>query len=320
MLAVLTVLTASGGCRAARERTQAAPTTVITYVSPMWYEETARYFQVARDGRRAIYGSGPRSRLYDLTTGREDRDAWHRSMDRVDGGAFEPGGALARVRTGAGRAGWFVDDRGTLTDLGLPATALPRWSPDGTRIAFTSDRTGHYEIWTVNADGTNFRQQSFDSPNAASFPLWSPDGRRIVFHQNQTNVIIDVDKEWSAQTPQTLPKTEQVFVIWDWSPDGKKLLGTFSNGDVAYFSLETNRYERVAENGSYPRWLPDSSRYVSIFSRGFYLGDIGSKRLKELWRVKSNEIASVGISHDSQLIYFVTQSNESDIWLLDLRR
>jgi Tol biopolymer transport system component len=196
----------------------------------------------------------------------------------------------------------------------------PRWSPDGTRIAFTSDRTGHYEIWTVNADGTNFRQQSFDSPNAASFPLWSPDGRRLVFHQNQTNVIIDVDKEWSAQTPQTLPKTEHVFVIWDWSPDGKKLLGTFSNGDVAYFSLETNRYERVAENGSYPRWLPDSSRYVSIFSGGFYLGEIGSKRLKELWRVKSNEIASVGISHDSQLIYFVTQSNESDIWLLDLRR
>ena len=196
----------------------------------------------------------------------------------------------------------------------------PRWSPDGTRIAFTSDRTGVYEIWTVNADGTNFRQQSFDSPSAASFPLWSPDGRRIVFHLNQTNVIIDVDKEWSAQAPLTLPKTDQVFVIWDWSPDGKKLLGTFSNGDVAYFSLETNRYERVAENGSYPRWLPDSSRYVSLFSTGLYIGEIGSKRLRELWRSKSGEVASVGVSRDSQLIYFVSQSNESDIWLLDLRK
>ncbi len=196
----------------------------------------------------------------------------------------------------------------------------PRWSPDGKRIAFTSDRTGQYEIWTVNADGTNFRQQSFDSASAASFPLWSPDGRRIVFHLNQSNVIIDVDKEWSAQTPVTLPQTDRVFVIWDWSPDGKKLLGTFSNGDVAYFSLETNRYERVAENGSYPRWLPDSSRYVSLFGSGLYFGEVGSKRLKELWRSKSGEVASVGISDDSHLVYFVSQANESDIWLLDLRR
>ena len=196
----------------------------------------------------------------------------------------------------------------------------PRWSPDGKRIVFTSDRTGRYEIWTINADGTDLRQQSFDSPDAASFPLWSPDGRRIVFHQNRNNVIIDVDKEWSAQTPQRLPEPESLFVIWDWSPDGKKLLGTFRNGDVGYFSLETNRYERVAENGSYPRWLPDSSRYVSIFSTGLYIGEVGSKRLKELWRSKSAEVASVGISHDSQLIYFVSQANESDIWLLDLRR
>jgi len=37
------------------------PATVITYTSPMWYEETGRYFQVSRDGRRAIYGTGPRS-------------------------------------------------------------------------------------------------------------------------------------------------------------------------------------------------------------------------------------------------------------------
>ena len=196
----------------------------------------------------------------------------------------------------------------------------PRWSRDGKRIVFVSDRTGRYEIWTINSDGTNLRQQSFDSPGDSSFPLWSPDGRRIVFHRNKINVIVDVDKEWSEQSLQTLPAPDQLFVIWDWSPDGKKLLGTFRNGDVGYFSLETNRYEVVAKNGSYPIWLPDSTRYLSIFTKGFFLGDIKSKKLTELWRSKGDDVSSVGISEDSQLIYFVTQSNESDIWLLDLRR
>jgi hypothetical protein len=76
----------------------------------------------------------------------------------------------------------------------------------------------------------------------------------------------------------------------------------------------------VTEHGSYPVWLPDSSRFVSIFTRGFYIGDVGSKQQRELWTYKGPEVVSVGISHDSQLNYFVTQSNESDIWLLDLRR
>ena len=196
----------------------------------------------------------------------------------------------------------------------------PRWSPDGKRIAFASDRSGRYEIWVVNAHGTNLRQLTFDSSGDTSFPIWSPDGRRIVFSRNRANVIMEVDKQWSEQSLQALPQPDLTFVVWDWSPDGKKLLGTFRDGDVGYFSFEKNRYERVAERGSYPMWLPDSSRYVSIFTRGFLIGDIGSKQLRELWTTKGPEVISVGISHDSQLIYFVTQSNESDIWLLDLRR
>ncbi|HEX6284601.1 MAG TPA: protein kinase, partial [Pyrinomonadaceae bacterium] len=166
----------------------------------------------------------------------------------------------------------------------------PRWSRDGKRIAFTSDRSGRYEIWTVNPDGTNLRQVSFDSPGDASFPLWSPDGRRMLFHRNRSNVIIDLDKEWSEQALQTLPTPDDVFVIWDWSPDGKKLLGTFRNGDVGYFSLETNRYERIADRGSYPMWLSDSSRYLSIFTRGFFLGEIGTKRVREIWRSKGADV------------------------------
>jgi hypothetical protein len=83
-----------GACRTDHSQ---EPTTVLTYTSPMWYEETGRYFQLAPDGRLAIYGSGPRSRLYDVATGEEDSAAWHASMDQVREGAFEPTGLRHRM-------------------------------------------------------------------------------------------------------------------------------------------------------------------------------------------------------------------------------
>ena len=56
----------------------------------------------------------------------------------------------------------------------------PDIAPDGSRIAFASNRTGSFEIWLMDADGGHPRQLS-DLGNHAHRPRWSPDGRRIVF-------------------------------------------------------------------------------------------------------------------------------------------
>jgi Tol biopolymer transport system component len=67
-----------------------------------------------------------------------------------------------------------------------PATDRnPRWSPDGERIAFSSDRSGDFDIWVVNADGTNpVHVSGFASDGVLdSVPSWSADGRQIVFQR-----------------------------------------------------------------------------------------------------------------------------------------
>ena len=46
----------------------------------------------------------------------------------------------------------------------------PRWSPDGTKIAFASDRSGKYQIWMINADGSNLRQITFTEKTGAIRP------------------------------------------------------------------------------------------------------------------------------------------------------
>ena len=49
----------------------------------------------------------------------------------------------------------------------------PSWFPDGTRIAFDSDRDGDVEIYTMRADGTDVRQPTAN--NAVDLnPAWSP--------------------------------------------------------------------------------------------------------------------------------------------------
>jgi Tol biopolymer transport system component/predicted Ser/Thr protein kinase len=202
----------------------------------------------------------------------------------------------------------------------------PRWSPDGKRIAFASDRGGRYEIWVLDADATNLRQLTFDSPGDTTFPLWSPDGSQILFRRNFVNVVLDLNKPWAEQNLRTLPTPpdNQRFIAWDWSPDGKRAIGNLSGPPsvVCSFSFETNEYEKLSEFGGEfgggVSWLPDSNRFVFFNNNKILLGDVKTKRVRELFSSNENEIRSVGISSDGKLIYFSLYSAESDIWLLDL--
>lgn len=198
----------------------------------------------------------------------------------------------------------------------------PRWSPDGKRIAFTSDRSGRYEIWVLDADATNLRQLTFDSTGDTTFPLWSPDGTQIFYRSNLVNSVLDVNKTWAEQNVRVLPTPpdNQRFLAWDWSPDGKRMIGSLSgppNG-VAYFSFETNQYERLTDFGGAAMWLPDSTRFLFIFRSKVYLGDIGTKRVREVFSSSEDDIRSVDISPDGTFLYCAIYSSESDIWLLDL--
>lgn len=59
----------------------------------------------------------------------------------------------------------------------------PQYSPDASRIAFTSTRSGNYEIWTCGSDGERcFQVTTLSSGALTGFARWSPDGRFLVFH------------------------------------------------------------------------------------------------------------------------------------------
>ena len=62
---------------------------------------------------------------------------------------------------------------------------LPAWSPDGTRLAFTSNRDGNPEIYVMNKDGSGLRRMT-NSPNIDVSPTWSPTGNQLAWVSDRT--------------------------------------------------------------------------------------------------------------------------------------
>jgi len=107
----------------------------------------------------------------------------------------------------------------------------PQFSPDGTKIAFTSSRSGNNEIWTCDAEGRNPIQLSSFGPDLGS-PRWSSDSRWIVFDSNKGgNGDIYVISRDGGQ-PRRL--TDGPSDNWrpSWSRDGRWVyFGSTRSGD-----------------------------------------------------------------------------------------
>jgi Tol biopolymer transport system component len=96
----------------------------------------------------------------------------------------------------------------------------PQWSPDGTKIAFLSNREGIPNIFIINRDGSGLFNLT-KSPCQDSTPSWSPDGRKILFNRNfygnMEIFIVDVQR---GSVPVNLTNHPAQDVEPTWSPDG----------------------------------------------------------------------------------------------------
>jgi len=99
---------------------------------------------------------------------------------------------LVYVRSHADSNIWRVDtSTAGSTASSPPVVAIsstrvdgtPQFSPDGSRVAFTSNRSGDLEIWLADVDGSNAVQLT-SMGAVPGFPRWSPDGTLIAFHCN----------------------------------------------------------------------------------------------------------------------------------------
>ena len=132
----------------------------------------------------------------------------------------------------------------------------PQFSPDGSRIAFQSTRSGSAEVWIAEADGANpTRITSFEGPLAGA-PTWCRDGRRIAFDSRASGVsalyIADIEERQARQVDTSVPN----LALPVWSEDCEWLIASDGNealyivpaggGDARRFTNQSSYYAGVA--------------------------------------------------------------------------
>jgi Tol biopolymer transport system component len=216
----------------------------------------------------------------------------------------------------------------------------PRFSPDGQRIAFYSNRGGHYEVWTVARDGSDLRQLTRDPERRnARYPIWSPDGSRLLFSRpGITGQIVAVsgglDDPPLRELPPFLDPAFEFFGL-DWSPDGSLIAGMLASaagerGGIAVYDLGRARYATLADFGTFPHWLPDGRRLIFQGQapsdrkpdRDFPLGDSllvadrVSGRVDEVLKVPEVALGYPVLSPDGRWLVYVRTTVKADVWTL----
>jgi len=201
---------------------------------------------------------------------------------------------------------------------------VPRWSADGKRIAFYSNRSGNFEIWVINPDGSGLKQITDDRTEANIRSVWSPDGRFIGgFHMNKGSFILELDQFSNVVSRTFLPPFPDptcLFELWTWSPDGKWLAGgrvtpSSEYKGVAIYSIVDQRFELLTDSGYSPAWLATSTDLMFMKSGRAYLINIHSKKVEDL-----GALTELNVSPDNRFIYYTVVERESDVWLIDLQK
>ncbi|MCK4236523.1 MAG: S9 family peptidase, partial [Candidatus Krumholzibacteria bacterium] len=236
---------------------------------------------------------------------------------------------------------WLVSlkgDRQVQLTRSCGADYHPRWSPDGSRIAFVSTRGGSPQVWIIPVDGGEAVQLT-DISTGAHDPVWSPDSKRIAFYSfvypdcpdDSCNAARESERESNPVKAKVIDHL--LYRHWDTWKDGKRnhlLIVDVDDAEVIDLTpFETSDYPPFPWGGSGDYAFSPDGKEICCVSKAagseafstntdIFVIDLGSKEMR---RITENEAAdgSPAYSPDGRYISYRAQERagfESDRWRL----
>jgi Tol biopolymer transport system component len=230
--------------------------------------------------------------------------------------------------TGSGDSIYSVRPGGSGYRLEVPSaseyTCDPSYSPDGTKLAFTSDQDGDYDIYVKDlASGqvTQITNDGEDSGVPDRRPAWSPEGTKIVFDdQNDIWVMDATDGSDRMQLTDTATVSE-----WQatWSPNGTRIAFQ-REGDIWMMDPDGSDRKNLTStpnrDDSFATWSPNSTRIA-------WARESGLDAPTDIWKMKADGSAKVRLtsfagydadpawSPDGAKIAFIREGKiDTDVW------
>ena len=229
---------------------------------------------------------------------------------------FAYAGDLWSVARGGGKAARLT------THIGIEST--PRFSPDGSKVAFTGEYDGNVDVFVIPASGGVPQRLTFH-PGEDTVVGWSGDGKRVLFRSERTSVagyaqLFTIGLEGGLAESLPLPQAfEGAFSpdgtriayqpISQWQPDWKRPRGG-QNGRIFVAKLADSQVEEVPREGSNdigPVWLGNTVYFISdrdsrTGTRSIFAWDPSSKEVRQVLQNDGLDVKSLSAGPDA-LVY-----------------
>lgn len=202
-----------------------------------------------------------------------------------------------------------IDSRVQIQLTSDPANdAMPAISPDGTRIAFASDRAGSWDIYVMPASGGRPLQITSD-PSHEIHPSWSPDGRRLVFNRRGLT-----SGRWELWVVDVANNSTSQFLGYGLFPEWCPTPATgLAGGDRILFQRGRERGDRA-----YALWTleydgANATNFTEIASSPT------SALINPTWSPDGKRLLYASVPQDGDWTMLAKRRPEwSDLWMIDV--